>query len=318
MSFSQALEVVIGLIFVYYVLGSIVSLITQWINESLETRGKSLERHLKKIVGDSHVGDFVKLPQIQALRPIRYKNWYSFISSSTEPKMVEKIPVATLVDSYFDFVGLTASKEITGEGLKELISAFPDSEGKRAVAKWVGQGVTNMEDLRKRTTSYFSGLMDQAAETFRSNARSFVIVLSIFLTLFLGTDSIQLAQTLWTNAGVRELAVAQAEMAVQMQQADGSAPEIDVDDLIQQLTDLDIVKIGWWQTDIPPENSNLNTWAMFLVLKILGLSLTVMAVSQGSSFWYDFLKKLVSTAKGGGGGGSSSSGSSGAGGDAKG
>jgi hypothetical protein len=113
MSFSQALEVAIGLIFVYYVLGAIVSLVTQWINEAFETRGKSLERHLKKIVGDSHVGDFVKLPQIQALRPIRYKNWYSFISSATEPKMVEKIPVATLVDSYFDFVGLTASKEIT-------------------------------------------------------------------------------------------------------------------------------------------------------------------------------------------------------------
>ena len=61
MSISQALEVVIGLIFVYYVLGSIVSLITQWINEAFETRGKSLERHLKKIVGDRHVDEFVKL-----------------------------------------------------------------------------------------------------------------------------------------------------------------------------------------------------------------------------------------------------------------
>ncbi len=302
MSFSQALEVVIGLIFIYYVLGSIVSLITQWINESLETRGKSLEKHLKKIVGDSHVGDFVKLPQLQALRPIRYKHWYSFISSATEPKMIEKIPVATLVDSYFDFVGLTASKEITGEGLKDLINAFPDSEGKRAIAKWVAQGVTDLEELRKRTTAYFGGLMDQASATFRSNARSFVIVLSILLTVFLGTDSIQLAQTLWTNAGVRALAVAQAEMAVQMQQADGSAPDINIDDLIQQLIDLDIVKIGWWQTDLPPAGSDVNTWATFIVLKIVGLGLTAMAVSQGSSFWYDLLKKIVSK------GGSSSSG----------
>jgi hypothetical protein len=301
MSFSQALEVVIGLIFVFYVLGSIVSLITQWINEALETRGKSLERHLKKIVGDNHVGDFVKLPQIQALRPIRYKNWYSFISSATEPKMVEKIPVATLVDSYFDFVGLTASKEITGEGLKELISAFPDSEGKRAVAKWVGQGVTDLEELRKRTAAYFAGVTDQAAATFRANSRSFVIVLSILLTLFLGTDSIQLAQTLWANAGVRAIVVEQAQMEVQMQAAEGTVSEDRIDDLIQQLIDLDIVKIGWWQTDIPPAGSDINTWATFIVLKIIGLGLTAMAVSQGSSFWYDLLKKLVSK------GGSSSS-----------
>ena len=71
MSFSQALEVAISLIFIYYVLGSIVSLITQWINEALETRGKSLEKHLKRIVGDKHVSEFVKLPQLDALRPIR-------------------------------------------------------------------------------------------------------------------------------------------------------------------------------------------------------------------------------------------------------
>jgi hypothetical protein len=304
MSFSQVLEVVIGLIFIYYVLGSIVSTITQWINEALETRGKSLERHLKKIVGDNHVGDFIKLPQMQALRPIRYKKWYSFISSATEPKMLEKIPVTTLVDSYFDFVGLTASKEITGDGLKELISAFPDSEGKRAIAKWVGQGVTDLEELRKRTTAYFTGTMEQAASTFRSNARSFVIMLSILLTFFLGTDSIQLAQTLWTNAGVRAAVVAQAQMEVQRQAEDGGVvSEERIDDLIQQLIDLDIVKIGWWQTDLPPTgaNFNLEVWVRFSVLKLIGLSLTVLAVSQGSSFWYDLLKKVVSK------GGSSSS-----------
>lgn len=296
MSISQALEVVIGLIFVYYVLGSIVSLITQWINEALETRGKSLERHLKKIVGDKHVGDFVKLPQLMALRPIRYKGALGFLTSSTEPKKLEKVPAATLVDSYFDFVGLTASKEFELNELKELINAFPESEGKQALLKWVGQGVTNVEELRKRTTTYFTGVVDQAAATFRANARSFVIVLSISLTLLLGTDSIQLAQTLWSNAGLRAVAVAQATMAVQ-QDAGANA---DVDTLIQQLLDLNIVKIGWWQTDLPQAGS-LSDWALFIVLKIIGLGLTAMAVSQGSSFWYDLLKKLVSPSRSGGG-----------------
>jgi len=144
--------------------------------------------------------------------------------------------------------------------------------------------------------------MEQAAATFRSNSRSFVIVLSMLLTLFLGTDSIQLAQTLWANAGIRSAVVAQAQIEVQMQAVEGTVSEDRIDDLIQQLIDLDIVKIGWWQTEIPPAGSDINTWATFIVLKILGLGLTVMAVSQGSSFWYDLLKKLVSK------GGSSSSG----------
>lgn len=310
MSISQALEVVIGLIFVYYVLGSIVSLMTQWINEAFETRGKSLERHLMKIVGDKHVGDFVKLPQLQALRPIRYKGALGFLTSATEPKKLEKIPTGALVESYFDFVGLTASKEFELDELKQLISAFPESEGKQAMLKWVGQGVTTIEELRKRTTMYFSGVMEQASATFRSNARSFVIILSILITFLLGTDSIQLAQTLWNNAGVRALAVAQAELVVRQDDA-----EARMDDLIQQLLDLNIVRIGWWQTELPPAGSSAMNWVVFVFLKVIGLGLTAAAISQGSSFWYDLLKKITSpttssSSSSSSGGGSSSSSSS--------
>jgi hypothetical protein len=310
MSFSQALEVVIGLVFIYYVLGSIVSLVTQWINEALETRGRSLEKHLKRIVGDKHVGDFVTLPQLRALRPIRYKNWLSVFTSATEQKKLEKIPVSTLVDSYFDFVGITATKKFEANELKELINAFPESEGKQAILTWVGQGVTNIEDLRKRTTSYFAGVTEQAAATFRSNARSFVIVLSIGLTLLLGTDSIQLAQTLWTNAGLRALTVARAEMVVQEEGVNA-----EMDDLVKELGDLNIVRLGWWQTELPPVDSTASQWATFVVLKVLGLGLTAAAISQGSSFWYDLLKKITtptssSSSSTSSGGGSSSSSSS--------
>ncbi len=290
MSISQALEVVIGLIFIYYVLGSIVSLVTQWINEFLETRGKALERYLVKIVGDKKIEDLVKLPQLQALRPIRYKNFLSVFGSVTEPKKIEKIPVSILVDSYFDLIGLTSNKDLNLLQLAELVDKLPDSEGKQAFIQWIQQGVTNIEDLRKRTTAYFTGMMEQASATFKANARSFVIILSIAVTVLFGTDSIQLARTLWTNAELRALAVAKAEMVVQQEGTDAT-----IDDLIKELGDMTI-KIGWWQTERPASGSDATTWISFILLKVLGLGLTVAAVSQGSSFWYDLLKKITSPA----------------------
>ncbi len=302
MSISQALEVVIGLIFIYYVLGSIVSMVTQWINEFLETRGKALERYLVKIVGDKKLEDLVKLPQLQALRPIRYKNFLSVFGSVTEPKKIEKIPVATLVDAYFDLVGLTSKENLNLAQLAELVDKLPDSEGKQAFIQWIQQGVTNIDDLRKRTTAYFTGLMEQASATFRSNARSFVIILSIGVTVLFGTDSLQLARTLWTNAELRALTVAKAEMVVQQEGTDAT-----IDDLIKELGDLTI-KIGWWQTERPVAGADAMTWISFILLKVTGLGLTAVAVSQGSSFWYDLLKKIVSPSKGGGGGGGGSDG----------
>ncbi len=310
MSISQALEVVIGLIFIYYVLGSIVSLVTQWINEFLETRGKALERYLVKIVGDKKIEDLIKLPQLQALRPIRYKNFLSVFGSVTEPKKIEKIPVSTLVDAYFDLVGLTSKENLNLIQLAELVDKLPDSEGKQAFILWIQQGVTNIDDLRKRTTAYFTGLMEQASSTFRANARSFVIILSIGVTVLFGTDSLQLARTLWTNAELRALTVAKAEMVVQQEGTDAT-----IDDLIKELGDMTI-KIGWWQTERPAAGSDVTTWISFILLKVLGLGITAAAVSQGSSFWYDLLKKITSpttsssSSKSSGGESSSSSSSS--------
>jgi hypothetical protein len=310
MSISQALDVAVGLIVVYYLLGSVVSLVTQWINEALETRGRALEQYLVRIVGDKKIGDLVTMPQLLALRPIRYVNFLSVFRSAVEPKKLEKIPVSTLVDAFFDLSGLTSKKEMDLLQLAELVDKLPDSEGKKAFISWINQGVTSIADLRTRTTAYFTGMMDQAAETFRARARSVVIILSIAISVLFGTDTIQLAKALWTSAELRAIAAAQADAVVAREGANANLSNI-IDDLSAFS-----IKIGWWQTQQLPANGAVGDWALFIFLKIVGLGITAAMVSQGASFWYDLLKKVTSPAtstsssKSSGGGSSSSASSS--------
>jgi hypothetical protein len=286
MSFPQVLEVAIGLILVYYLLGSLVSTMTKVITESLETRGVALQKYIKKIAGDRAI-DLVHMPQIQALRPIRYKNWFSVFGANTEPKMVEKIPSSTLVDAFFDLAGLTNTKDLSADELVELIGKLPESEGKQAILTWIQQGVTDLNDIRKRTNDYFCGILDQAAATFKANARSFVLILSIGIVLLFGTDSIQLTKDLWANAELRAIAAAQAGAVVQQ----GGTPA-DLTNLLDDLSRLTI-RIGWWQTQALPTTNLFGDWVGFIFLKILGLGLSVMAVAQGSSFWYDLLRRIA-------------------------
>jgi hypothetical protein len=303
MSFPQILEVGLGLIFVYYVMGSIVSTVSQVIMESLETRGVALEKYLKMIVGENNLGNLINMPQIKALRPIRYANWWNVFGAGTGTieKRVEKIPASTLVDAFFDFAGLTGKYLTTGDELIATINQLPESDGKKAMLSWAQKGVTNVSDLRARTNDYFSGLMNQAAATFKANARSLVIILSIIVTFLFGTDSIQLAKDLWADSTLRAVAAAQANAAAQQGQI------TDLTTLLNQLGVLSI-KIGWWQNqNIPLQTSTLG-WIQFVLLKFAGLTITAVAVSQGSSFWYDLLKKLAgqgSSSSGGGSGGSS-------------
>jgi hypothetical protein len=288
MSFPQIFEVAIGLILVYYILGAIVSTVTQILTESLETRGASLEQYLVKIAGDKTV-DLTNLPQIKAFRPIRYANWWNVFGAGTEEKKVEKIPADTLVSAFFDITGLTAQQSMSAEDLTGLISKLPDSEGKQALLNWINQGVTNINDLRARTSDYISGILNQAALTFKARARSFVIIFSLLITLLFGTDSIQLAKDLWADAGLRAVAAQQASIITSQP---GQIPDITA--LFNQLGSLSF-RIGWWQASSLPAPKSLPDWITFVLLKILGLGITAVAVSQGSSFWYDLLKKITGT-----------------------
>ena len=303
MSYSQILEVAIGLVLVYYLLGSIVSWITTMIIEMQETRGMVLEDYLKKTVGTKTIEDLktgrkkevnilADQYQIKSLQPIRYKNLWSVFGAVTESKMVEKIPASTLVDAFFDVTGLTGRPKVEATELKNMIKALPNSEGKQAMLKWIDQGVTNVNTLQARANAYFTGIIDQAACKFKANARSFVIILSIAITLVLGTDSIQLAKDLWNNAELRALTAGQANVLVQQTEA---GQQLDLDTIIAELDKLSLVKFGWWQmAGALPTDANAMDWVSFVLLKLLGLGLTAGAVSQGSSFWYDLLKKLTS------------------------
>lgn len=296
MSFPQIVEVLLGLVLIYYVLGVIVSTVTKVVTESLETRGAALEMYLKKIAGDKTI-DLTSLPQIKALRPIRYANWWNVFGAGTEEKKVEKIPASTLVDAFFDLSGLSCKATFTGDELVAALNTLPESEGKRAMLRWVGQGVTDLKELRGRVTDYFDGVLSQAAATFKARARSIVIILSMLVTLILGTDSIQLAKDLWADAGLRALAEQQAKLVA-------SQPQGDVNQLAQFLNNLSAysVRLGWWQTQTIPAGTTALGWAGFVALKLAGLAITAVAVSQGSSFWYDVIKRITGQAGGGSGG----------------
>jgi len=89
---------------------------------------------------------------------------------------------------------------------------------------------------------------------------------------------------------------------------------LDIDQIIEELGKLSIIKFGWWQMkDALPDDSSAGEWASFLLLKLVGLGITAVAVSQGSSFWYDLMKKLTapststSTSSSSGGGSTSTS-----------
>ena len=282
--FKQMLDVVLGLILIYFIISLASSSLSQLLMDTLEIRGKTLERYLHLIVGDKII-DLLALPQIKSLRPIRFRSWLGIFGASIEPKKVENIPVPILVDAFLDLMDLADKKNQKAEDLSKVIHKMPESEGKRAMWLWVNQGIVNLDDLRSKLNVYFSGLLEQSAATANANARSFVITLSIVIVLLLGTDSILLAKQFFITPELR--AIADAQLNAVISQNCGS-----LDNLIKEVGALS-VRIGWADTlRYLPIGADPLDWTQFIIYKIFGLAITVVFVSQGSGFWFDLLSKL--------------------------
>lgn len=288
MSISQVLEVALGLALIYYLMGLVVSWVSKMVMETFETKGRTLEGYLKRIVGNKSLGQLISMPQIRSLAPVRYQDWLGIFSRHFKlvEKKVEKIPVENLVDAFFDLTQLDLAE--SGEELLATINKLPPSEGKTELMRLINSGVTRSVELRAKMGLWFDGLMSQSSAMFTNLARRYVLIFSLCLTLVLGVDSIDLFKQLWSSPDLRAIAAVKAQAYINQ---NGYAA--DTDPLLTDLEDLTI-RIGWSSIlkNAPPRDS-LADFAKFWLLKTLGLLITTVAVSQGAPFWYDILRKVT-------------------------
>ena len=183
-------------------------------------------------------------------------------------------------------------------GIQEL----PAGEAKNALLTLIDFNVDTIEEAQKRLENWYNDMMRNVSLLFKQNARKWVIGVSLLVTLILGADSVLITQTLWKRPAQR-VAVAEAvpgfveaygvgEISQEEMQGLDAEKKIelikeraaDIGNIIKNIEALDI-PLTWWQS--PP----LQVWSDY-TLKALGLLITWLATSQGSSFWYDVLKKI--------------------------
>ncbi|MGC1377839.1 MAG: hypothetical protein WA821_16525 [Anaerolineales bacterium] len=239
-SLSQVLSVILALAVVYYTLALIVSAITKSIVDAFDTKGKSLEGFLKKnLLGVAEGGKSVlleqlkQMPQLSSLKPVRYARKsiklpllpefglpVGFIKGETEIiNYVERIPPKNLVDALFDMAGTI---ENGNERVKQIISLLPEKlpgidgpqefKARTELLKFAGDKFDDVDALRAKMETWFTGLMDQASQEFKAKAQRIALILSLVVVFVFGVDSIELAKLYWSNAALSATANAQASL----------------------------------------------------------------------------------------------------------
>jgi hypothetical protein len=256
----------------------------------MQIRANDLENYFKDLFQDEDkLKQILSHPLVTSLQPIRLSPVVGFFTGKTKEYKTEKIPAATFLQA---FIGQSVATFQTVDEIKtqvnKSIASLPDSsEFKKEITQLLNEAGDNATQLRTTIESWFDGVMKKSSAIFTAHARRIVILLALVVTLVTGVDSIDIAKQLWNQPNLRAVAAAKATEISQ-----GGELEPNIQALVDKLDELSLdYHNDWWNTRNTPEAPNS------ILLKVLGLGITWIAVAQGSSFWYDVMKKVTSITK---------------------
>ncbi|HRQ37954.1 MAG TPA: hypothetical protein PLD25_08570 [Chloroflexota bacterium] len=275
-------------------LGTLESLITPGQSEDNQLLITTAHAHLNRILAQfpldkatrQRIGKLLEIDNDTELRT----QLSNFVQSFPDVRKVSDLRSALL--AALDL--LMGSPETQLKRIQAGIQQLPEgSKARKALENALNYGVSDVNQARARIEAWYDDAMKNAGDLFGRRVRRWVILISLIVTLTVGGDTIAIARAFL----VQPVQMSQVEDFLNQFPPDAATPSDDeaslaeirvqmqlISDVLQNLEGLNL-PLPWWRGPLPDTASG---WATM----ILGLMFTWLAVSQGSSFWYDILKAI--------------------------
>ena len=293
---SSVIEIWIGLAVVYYVAGLIVSFITSQISTIFEMRGRDLYKVLDKAL-DNKLGEILNKSVVSRLDLSRVppltqlvRNVKNVLKKDTK-SVFENLPSSALAAALLDGVNINSGTGV--EAVNQIMNA--GFAGIEKQSTQIDQNIIQLkQNAQKNIETWLDNVMLSVSALYKGNVRKLVIAASLAVTVALNVDTIEISTYFWKEPIARQLASIEADKILETaKDASGNivVPE-NYQDNIKVLQDLQIPIL--WENKNPFDYLAEKKTGGKLPIKIAGWLITWAAISQGSSFWYDMLKKFKS------------------------
>ena len=309
-----ALDVAIGMAFLFFLLSTIVAAIQEMVAGWLGWRAQELEKALRSYFAVPKEGadpldepaviqkvqDLFKSPRIASLvddarnAPGRLARRLNRGETRRSPSYIPARAFAlTVLDTFSPPLpgnpGEAPSHNAIAEA-KSLADEIEVESVRRAVFDALEQGRSNLEDIRKEVERSFDQLMDRCSGWYKRRAQKFLVLFGILVAVGVNVDAFHVADRLSKDDALRAAVVQSASTAAEGDQqstsgTDEKSPEERVADRLDEVEQLG-VPVGWESANVPD-----GFWSW--LGRLAGWSATVLALSLGAPFWFDVLGKFA-------------------------
>jgi hypothetical protein len=192
------------------------------------------------------------------------------------------IPARTFIAALLDSAGDAPAPAQTVAQVEAAIAKVPNAEVRKALTALLRRAGNDVGRFQRLAEEWFDDSMERVSGWYKRRVQVVLSLIATVLVLALNADSIRIAQNLWGDQSVRKTVVAAAGAETRVQR---EAREIDqIAQTVDELEELEL-PIGW----------DGDGWQGFdwFGAKLLGLLVSVAALTLGAPFWFDVLSKVA-------------------------
>lgn len=274
---SQILEVVIGIIFVYWLLSLIISTLNEIFSRIFSMRANDLEKGIRNLLADPDGTEFAKKFYDHSLiRGLKRKG-----------KNPSYIPSRTFALALMDIIipagfkgGLKKFEEV-----RDIAAKIEIDKLREAILPLIDKAEFKLNKVYENIEDWFNDAMESVSSWYKQKTQLIVLLLALIVSVAFNADTLMITNNLYGDTALRASIAAMAEEAIRHPVSPESEPSLEkIKEYQEELLETRL-PLGWYE--IP---KGIGDW----VMKILGLLLTTVAVSLGAPFWFDLLNKFVS------------------------
>ena len=295
-------DVAIGLTLVYLGASLFVTILNEYIAQTLNLRGKQLYDSLKTLISDKDVQAI--LMKSPALRPFFDTN-RNKASSYLDPNILAQLLVGGLADP--SVVGDTV-KQVSG-----AIEKLQDSNLKTQLQALVRTAGNTTDTLVAAVSDWANRSLTMLGEGYKRNLQKISFGIGLVVAVGFNLDTVALTEHLYRDKDARNAAVALAVQVVEKtgeeafqkcmaltsptRKEDAScAPLMGLVEAVQGRNEsLGRLPIGWPPPEFRKQGAAglVSFDPLVWAIRVVGWLLTALALSLGAPFWFDLLNKLV-------------------------
>ena len=311
---STMLEVAIGLFFIYLLLSLMCSAAGEYIEAKFNNRAKYLRQGVMLLLNESRGGGIDLAQQFYdhgLVRPL-YRSpdkLPSYIPSRTFAlalwNMATTAGVSTPADSPLDRVTVAGVTNDLKQIREVVATQVPNPELRTAILTLIDEADGDLDRARRNIEDWYDAMMERVSGWYKRRTTVLMLALGCLVAAGVNADTVTIAKALSNDAALRSSVVAAAEQraatplpAPVADGADaGARDRAATDTLVQARGEVDSLglPIGW--VGASGQNANdprrVPGTAQDWLLKVFGIFLTGLAISQGSPFWFDLLNKFI-------------------------